>query len=448
MRQISAWLTVAAVGATCLWLLVLPAANVAWTLQDPAWRNGQIPQAAFDWHASLSKRMAPWARQRLSSSRAAALELDDISGTEWPLFSSVFYLWATEALQEQWEAGPRQGQAPAALAADTIRSIGELIADPGQADWVRRHWGDDYLKQKNLFYRMLLIAGLDSYERLSGDQQFRQLLVTQSDSLAFELAASPFGVLEDYPHQSYTVDVLLAYAAIARAHQRLDRLDQDWLREAQRAFSNNYLDKPRGLPAYAVNAETGRTNDWARGVGISMMLCHASHWWPELADLWYPRYVDQYWQERAGLVGFREFPANADPRIDWMIEVDAGPVVAGFGVAANGFGLGAVRTHGDMDRAFQLSALGVLAAWPLPDGTLLFPRLLSNLIDAPYTGEAALLYAVTRTPTSPTATAETGVPLLVWVALATAGGTGLGLPWLAVRRLRRALSAAQRGSAE
>ncbi len=446
MRQISSWLTVIAVSAGCLWLLLLPAANVAWTLQDPAWRNGEIPQAAFDWHASLSQRMAPWAQQRVESSRAQALELDDISGTEWPLFSSVFYLWATEALQQQWEAGPRQGQAPAALAADTIRALGALIADPGQADWVRRHWGDDYLKQKNLFYRMLLIAGLDSYERLSGDQQFRELLVQQSDSLAFELAASPFGVLEDYPGQSYTVDVLLAYSAIARAHQRLDRLDQDWLQNAQRAFSNDYLDRPRGLPAYAVNAQTGRTNDWARGVGISMMLCHASQWWPELADSWYQRYVDQYWQERAGLVGFREFPGNADPRIDWMIEVDAGPVVAGFGVAANGFGLGATRTHGDMDRAFQLSTLGVLAAWPLPDDTLLFPRLLSNLIDAPYTGEAALLFAVTRTPTVPAAAARTDVPLLVWFALVTAGAVGLCLPWLALRRLRRAGSAKQPSS--
>jgi len=34
----------------------------------------------------------------------------------------------------------------------------------------------------------------------------------------------------------------------------------------------------------------------------------------------------------------------------------------------------------------------------LPDGTLLGPRILSSLSDAPYLGEAALLFALTRKP--------------------------------------------------
>ena len=62
---------------------------------------------------------------------------------------------------------------------------------------------------------MLLIAGLDSYERLSEDRQYHALLREQSDTLARELDASPHGVLDDYPHQAYSVDVLLAYAVAA-----------------------------------------------------------------------------------------------------------------------------------------------------------------------------------------------------------------------------------------
>ena len=34
------------------------------------------------------------------------MSIYDISGTEWPIFGTVFYLWATESLQEAWEKDP------------------------------------------------------------------------------------------------------------------------------------------------------------------------------------------------------------------------------------------------------------------------------------------------------------------------------------------------------
>ena len=430
------WAKLILLSLASLWFVLLPVALIIGTLQDPAWRNGRIPEAAYRWHAALGERIGPWADQRNGSERAAQLSINDISGTEWPMFSAVFYLWASEALQEQWQQGPRTGPSPAENQAASIAALARLIVDPAQADWVRRHWGDGYLHDQNLFYRMLLIAGLDSYERLSGDLQFQALLRTQAADLALELDQSPFGAVDDYPGQSYTVDILMAYAVIARAQRRLGDHDPAWALRAQRAFSAGYTDPLQRLPAYAIDAKSGLRRGPARGVGLSMMLCHAEQLWPGLAREWYARYVDRFWQERLGLAGFRELAGDDPDSADWTIEVDAGPVVAGFGTAANAFGVGAARRQGDLDRAYPLSALALLLSWPLADGSLLTPRLLSNLVDAPHTGEAAVLYAFTRTPAQPAAAAQSAVSIWVWLVLAAATLLGSWWPLRLLQQLR------------
>jgi hypothetical protein len=427
-----------------IWFILLPVARIVLELRDPSWRDGSLPASVVSWHESLSDRFAPWAERRVESSRAQRLAMSDVSGTEWPLFSSVMYLWATESVQQRWERQRSDEPAPAVRNRAAIAAAARLIADPGHADWVRRHWGDDYLLENNLFYRMLLIAGLDSYERLSEDRQYHSLLREQSDAMARELDRSPHGVLDDYPQEAYSVDVLLAYAVIARAKNRLGTADAAWIARARRAFSGNFVDAAVGLPAYGVDSESGYALSHARGVGLSMMLIWAHELWPDLASQWYARYVQHYWQERWGLAGFREYPREATA-LDWSVEVDAGPVVAGFGAAANGFGVGAARVRGDMPRAYALTAQGLVAAWPLPDGTLLGPRLVSNLVDAPYTGEAALLFAWSRMPASPITPDATSTPVAVWFTLALLVTIGLTSPLWCVRlwirwRRRRAVA--------
>lgn len=351
---------------------------------------------------------------------------------------SVGHRSIARTVGEQWENSGRHGVEPSRAFAGAIAAAADLIADPGQAGWVRRHWGDTYLQRGNLFYRMLLIAGLDSYERLSNDFTHRQLLQSQAEALGAELDRSPHGVVEDYPGQSYSVDVLLAYAAIARFHSRVGQVDPQWIARAQRAFSGNYIDSRTGLPAYLIDAESGASADWARGVGISMMLIHAHELWPDLGKTWYARHVENFWQERLGLAGFREYPASHPGTIDWGMDVDAGFVFAGFGTAASAFGLGATRVHGDTERAMSLTAQALLAAWPLANDTLLGPRLVSNLIDAPYTGEAALLYVLTRTSQVPGSPATGSVPLAILIILGVLAIVGIHGPihvvWRLVRR--------------
>lgn len=432
-----AWFIALCVSLASIYFVLIPMATVAWTLRDPGWRDGSMPAALQDWHDHLSVRFAPWATARRHSGRAQMLDTYDISGTEWPLFGAVFYLWATEAMQANWAKDGRRGESPAQRAAPAIAAAAALLADPAQADWVRRHWGERYLTEKNLYYRMLLIAGLDSFETLTGDQRYHDLLSTQVNSLAAELDASVHGVLEEYPGESYSVDHLLACAALAKAHRRLGTFDPAWLERGKRAFQGAYLDARRQLPSYVIDADSGMALGNARGVGMTAMLIQADTLWPDLAHAWYEATTSHYWQSRWGIVGFREFAQDEQGASDWMTEVDAGPVVAGFGTAASAFGVGAARRQGDMDRAYPLAAQAVLAAWPLPNGTLLGPRLVSNLSDAPLVGEAALLYALSQTPAKPAAPSTAATPAAVWLVMTLAVAFGLLLPALCIRLARR-----------
>lgn len=265
---------------------------------------------------------------------------------------------------------------------------------------------------------MLLISGLTSYQHLTGSNAYQEMLAQQVNSLADEMDASPYGLLEDYPGECYPIDILPAVAVIQRADGVLGTDHSAFVDRALRAFEDTRLDSATGLPAYRCDALTGEGLGSARGVGISYMLIWAPELWPETARQWYELYDEQFWQQNWFAAGFREFPADYPYTVPWMGDVDSGPIPFGYGTAASAFGIGAARANDRFDQAYPLSAEALLLTWPLPDGTLLLPRLLSNLTDAPYTGEAALLFTLTRMPLMGVDTANpSALPACVFLGL-------------------------------
>jgi hypothetical protein len=119
--------------------------------------------------------------------------------------------------------------------------------------------------------------------------------------------------------------------------------------------------------------------------------------WPAQARQWYELYDRFFWQERITAAGYREYPKDL-PHSEWTMDVDAGPVIAGHGVAASAFGVGAARKNGRFDRAYPLAAEMLATIGELPNGMLAMPRLLSNLSDAPMLGEAAILCQLSVQP--------------------------------------------------
>jgi hypothetical protein len=167
---------------------IYPSIRAALDIRDPALRQPGIPKAAWRLYRNLTPRYARWAQERVARGRAEGMSVTDISGTEWPLFGSVFYLWGIENLQAAWEAGDHTpGVEPKVFAKEAIIAASELVIDPKHAAWVRKHWGEDYLHRENVFYRMLVIAALTSREKLIHDGAHLDILRDQVETFAQEL---------------------------------------------------------------------------------------------------------------------------------------------------------------------------------------------------------------------------------------------------------------------
>ncbi len=434
MRRIN----LAGVAVLALWFLLLPGLWLARDLADPALRGpGGIPRVAWRVHKSLTPRYEAWARNRLASGVAAHLNLYDVPSTEWPMFGSVFYLAATEALQEEWERHP-QGPAPRDYARGAVEACADLITDPVHHTWVRQHWGDGYLHRENVFFRAMLIQGLTSYERLTGDRRHRALLADQAETLAADLAASPHGWLHDYPAECYPIDVFAAVWSIRRADSVLGTDRSAFVTQALRAFSGPMLDSC-GLPPYIGDPASGVPGGPSRGIGNSYVLIYAPELYPDVARQWYDAYVQNFWQNRIGAAGFREYPKGM-PGHDWLMDQDSGPVMWGFSPSGNAFGVAAARANGRFDHAWPLSGQVLAAAWPLPDGGWLGPRILSSVSGqhAPLLGEANLLFLLTRQPAAGVPLVTGGsLPPIVWGFFAFYLGLGGLLLFIVLRCWRR-----------
>jgi hypothetical protein len=423
-----------AIGGTYAFLL--PGLTVARDLSDTAIRRPGVPQIAWRLHRDLTPRLESWARERIASGRAAHVALHDVPTTEWPIFTAVFYLMATEQLEASWEQGNHAGgERPMHYAAGAVAAARDLVMDPSHHTWVRTHWGDDYMHREDVFFRSLLIAALSSYERLTHDGTSLAVLRDQVDTLSRALDGSARGVLNDYPGECYPIDVLAGEGYLRHADDVLGTDHSAFFRRSLRAFTGDMADAD-GLVPYRVDVATGQQLQPSRGIGNSWVSLYAVDLWPAQARDWYSRYERSFWQDRGWAAGFREF-ARDTPDTDWLTEVDAGPVLDGFGTSANAFGIAAARRNGRFDHAYTLSTEMLAMSWPLPDGTLLAPRALSHAADAPYLGEAGILFFLTVAP-APGVPIVTGghAPLLVYVALLGYFGVAALLSWASVRLLR------------
>jgi len=328
-----------------LFFFLIPGVRLVLDLQDPALRSAGIPQAAWRLHHRLAEPYATWARDRLDSAQGSKVDSDNVSGTEWPLFGSVFYLWSMEALQTSWQAHPEQAAvAPVVEARAAIENAANLVVDPNQGAWVREKWGANYLHRQNLFYRFLLISAMTSYTHLTGNPRLLDQLRDEVETLGAELDASRVGLLEDYPGECYPTDVVGAITAIHRADAVLKTDHSAFVQRALRAFQPPHVDAD-GLPPYFTDVWSGKPLRGSRGCGNSFEVICAPEIWPATASLWYEAYVTHFWQARNGLVGFREFSSRV-PRTETFMDVDSGPVIWGFGFAASAFGTGAARVNG------------------------------------------------------------------------------------------------------
>ncbi len=329
-------------------------------------------------------------------------------------------------MQEAWKADPGLSQvAPAVYARDTIEACKDVLVDPVHHTWVVTHWGDDYMHEQNVFFRSLVIAGLTSYERLTGSGAYLPLLRDQIDTLSQELDASPYGVLYDYPGECYPIDVFAAVAWIREADQVTGTDHSAFVERQRRAFTGDRLDS-YGLIPWLVDPRSGEQFEPSRGIVNSHILIFAPDIYPDLAKTWYDLYEKHFWQETWYAAGYREFYRDRSYS-EWTFDVDSGPVIDGFSPSANAFGIAMARANGRMDQAYTLTAQVLAVSYPMPDGSLPGARLLSDPRNAPYLGEVGLLWQLTEKPREGMSLVKGGhLPGAVKIGLAI----GFGLSFL------------------
>ncbi len=438
MRRVNAVILI----GVASWFLLIPGVILTWDLTDPALRQPTgIPRSAWRMHQRLTPRYGQWARDRIASGRAAHVGLYDVPATEWAMFGSVFYLAATENLQRDWERHPGRASstAPAIYARRTIEAATDLVLDPTHHTWVKNHWGPGYLHRENVFFRAMLIQAMMSRENLVHDGRDLVQLRDQVETLAAALDASPHGLLNDYPDECYPIDVFAAVAMIRRADSLLGTDHRAFVERQRRAFQGSLVDSD-GLPGYFANPLTGILEDPSRGIGNSYVCLYCPELYPDWATNWYSRYKEAFWQHKLGAIGFREY-ARQIPNKEWFYDVDAGPVMAGFGPAANAYGVAAARANGRFDDAWTLSSQVLAATWPLASGTWFGARILSSAAHAPYLGEANLLFLFTTMPApgTPITTGGHMPPFVYWFLLFYLG-LGLAVILSGIRALRKAAS--------
>ena len=392
------------------------------------------------WFRSVAGRYQSWATGYLESGYARSVDHSNVAATEWPMFGSVFFLATADELQKQGKIDARQGKLRSAVA-----KAAAVIVSPDTATWVRAKWGDEYLKRENVFYRMLLILGLASYERITGDASHRALMSEQRKGLAEELERAQYHVLDDYPGECWPNDVLWSVAAVQRA-AALEGTNHNALAHELIATLDGPL-KVAGLPAFMVDKRTGQVIQEPRGCGNSGILPFAAELDNEVAARWYREYDARFWKQTAWLAGFTELPRGSS---NLYSDVDSGPVVFEFGSVASAFGIGAAKACGRMDRAETLTLEAVACSWPTPFGFLIPSAMGKVAVGGGCLAETALLFSMTRPNCSAKAVPFSGpVPLIVWLMFAAYAGTGalfVGMEIRAWRRFLRTPSDGERSS--
>lgn len=374
--------------------LLYPAFLPIRLVQNAEFRRGEITDFTLRWFRGTSKRFVKWANHYLETQQASLVSHENVAATEWPMFGSVFYLLTAEEIQ--CTLGQRNDQEAEDISRELLKGAEaavRIVVDPTTATWVHKKWGSSYLTKENVFYRMLLIMGLSSYERITHKTTYRELLTAQSTSLAQELLGMNYHLLDDYPGECYPNDVVWAVAAILRTDQLIGT-DHSPLADKLMEVLNTVSLSDEVLPAFRVNSKTGVPIIPSRGSGNSGILIFAPVLNRKLAQRWYHQYEKHFWQDNGFLIGYREFSRGSP--VSSFQDVDSGPVVWGFGSVATAFGIGAARSLGRFDHAIPLTLETVICSWPTPFGFAIPSFMGWMAVNASPLGEVALLFSMTR----------------------------------------------------
>jgi hypothetical protein len=183
-------------------------------------------------------------------------------------------------------------------------------------------------------------------------------------ALARRIEASPIGFIETYPGEVYPVDNTAAYAAVA-LHARATRKPMpEAVKRGLDALRKKGTDAESGLLYQAVALADGKPHDAARASGTALAAYFLAYVDEAASAALFRALGKEQFRTVLGFGAVLEYsPSSEKERGD----IDSGPIVAGFGVSATGFALGASRVHGDKEMFRSLYATAHLFGAPFEE---------------------------------------------------------------------------------
>jgi hypothetical protein len=208
--------------------------------------------------------------------------------------------------------------------------------------------------QNLLRARLIALAG-------GTDEELRRFH-RDSATLASAFERSQTGALEAHPGLTWPVDSLFALESL-KLHDALYGTRYFAAAWAKHAHTLDATTWSSGLPASFVSLD-GRTTDVPRGCALSWTLSVLPRLDPARARKLWATYRSTFFSCTAVPCLVREYP----PGVDRAPDVDSGPIIGGFGLAATGFALAAARANGDRATALKLELTGEMLGASVIDG--------------------------------------------------------------------------------
>lgn len=272
--------------------------------------------------------------------------------------------------------------------------IVERLRSPEIAAFDTNRWGEAALDtlasdRGHAAYLGHLDLVLGCRKLLGGDARHDALHAAISDAIARRILASPYRHFESYPGEVYTMDNLVAAAALVVFDHVRGSNEHAASVEAWLAKERTLLEPASGLLVFGLDDRTGAPLERGRGSAAGW----ASFFLP-IIDRDFAH--EQFLAERRTLVGrlgpfagVREY-AKDDPQAGFG-DIDSGPVLV-WGVSATGFSIAGAKREGD---AALLSGLLSLAE---AFGVSIDSNGERRYLAAPLLGDAILLAMKTARP--------------------------------------------------
>jgi hypothetical protein len=186
-------------------------------------------------------------------------------------------------------------------------------------------------------------------------------------ALARRFEASKIGLVETYPGETYPVDNTAALGALALHATATHAAPPPALARGLEAVRVHGIQAESGLLAQAVDSSTAAPRDPGRGSGTALaayFLAFADH---AMSASLHRAVRRDLFRTVLGFGVILEHPASCESCAG-RVDIDSGPVVAGFGVSATGFAIGASRANDDRDAFASLYATAHLFGAPFDEG--------------------------------------------------------------------------------